>query len=42
MNLVGKTSAEISRLLTPHVDRDFRGSQVASWILERNAATSAK
>ena len=39
MNLVGKTSAEISRLLTPHVDRDFRGSQIASWILERNAAT---
>jgi 23S rRNA (adenine2503-C2)-methyltransferase len=39
MNLVGKTSAEISRLLAPHVDRDFRGSQIASWILERNAVT---
>ena len=39
MNLVGKTSAEISRLLTPHVDRDFRCSQVARWVLDRNAAT---
>ena len=39
MNLVGKTSAEISRLLTPHVDREFRCSQVARWVLDRNVAT---
>ena len=39
MNLVGKTSAEISRVLSPHVDRDFRCSQVARWVLDRNAAT---
>ncbi len=39
MNLVGKTSVEISRLLTPHVDREFRCSQVARWVLDRNVAT---
>jgi len=39
MNLVGKTSAEISHLLTPHVDRSFRASQVAHWIIDRNAAS---
>lgn len=37
-NLVGKTSAEITDLLAPHVDRAFRGRQVAGWVIERNAA----
>jgi 23S rRNA (adenine2503-C2)-methyltransferase len=38
-NLVGKTSAEIADLVAPHVDRPFRGRQVARWVIERNAAT---
>jgi 23S rRNA (adenine2503-C2)-methyltransferase len=37
-NLVGRTSADIGELLAPHVDRDFRGRQVAQWIIDRNAS----
>lgn len=36
-NLVGKTSSEIAGLLEDHVDRQFRGQQVAGWIIDRNA-----
>ena len=36
-NLVGRRSVEIAELLAPHVDRDFRGRQVAKWIIDRNA-----
>ncbi len=36
-NLVGRTSDEIVELLEPHVDRRFRGRQVAQWIIDRNA-----
>jgi 23S rRNA (adenine2503-C2)-methyltransferase len=38
-NLVGRTSAEITELIAPHVDRDFRGRQVAQWIIDRNASS---
>ncbi len=37
INLVGRTSAEITELVSPHVDRPFRGRQVAHWVVERNA-----
>jgi len=37
-NLVGKTSAEIIDVLAQHVDRAFRGGQVAGWVIDRNAA----
>jgi 23S rRNA (adenine2503-C2)-methyltransferase len=37
MNLVGRTSAEICELLAGHVDHEFRGRQVAQWIIDRNA-----
>ncbi len=36
-NLVGMTSADIEAALAPHVDRAFRGRQVARWVVERNA-----
>jgi 23S rRNA (adenine2503-C2)-methyltransferase len=36
-NLVGRRPAEIGELLAPHVDREFRGRQVARWIIDRNA-----
>jgi len=39
INLVGRTSAEIAELVAPHVDRPFRGRQVARWIVERNASS---
>ena len=38
-NLVGRRSVEITELIATHVDRDFRGRQVAQWIIDRNAAT---
>jgi len=38
MNLVGRTSVEITELISTHVDRDFRGQQVAQWIVDRNAS----
>jgi 23S rRNA (adenine2503-C2)-methyltransferase len=38
INLVGRTSAEIVDLMGPHVDRAFRGRQVARWVVERNAS----
>jgi 23S rRNA (adenine2503-C2)-methyltransferase len=38
-NLVGKSSAEITELVASHVDRKFRGRQVAQWIIDRNATT---
>lgn len=37
VNLVGRTPAEIARLLEPHIDRGFRARQVAQWIIDRNA-----
>jgi 23S rRNA (adenine2503-C2)-methyltransferase len=37
-NLVGRTSTEIGELLAPHVDRDFRGRQVAHWVIDRNVS----
>ncbi len=39
INLVGRTAAEIADLVAPHVDRAFRGRQVARWIVERNASS---
>jgi 23S rRNA (adenine2503-C2)-methyltransferase len=36
-NLVGCTTAEICTLLAPHVDREYRGRQVARWVIDRNA-----
>ena len=36
-NLVGRNSAEIVDLLAPHVDRRYRGQQVARWVIDRNA-----
>jgi len=38
-NLVGRRSVEITELIAPHVDREFRGRQVAQWIIDRNAST---
>ena len=38
-NLVGRNSVEITELIAPHVDRDFRGRQVAQWIVDRNASS---
>lgn len=42
VNLVGRTSAEITELVAPHVDRPFRGRQVARWVVERNAVDFAE
>ena len=39
INLVGRSSVEITELIAPHVDRDFRGRQVAQWIVDRNASS---
>lgn len=39
MNLIGKTSVEISQLLQSSVDRAFRGQQIAGWIHQRDART---
>ena len=41
-NLVGRTSAEIGALLARHVDRGYRGRQVAQWIIDRNASSFAE
>ncbi len=41
-NLVGRPRAELERLLAPEVDRPFRTRQVASWLLERHAASFAE
>ena len=38
-NLVGRSSVEITEMIAPHVDRDFRGRQVARWIVDRNASS---
>lgn len=38
-NLIGRTADQIQSLLEPHVDRSFRGRQVAHWILQRHAAS---
>lgn len=37
-NLVGRRSREIAELIAPHVDRDFRGRQVAQWVIDRNVS----
>ncbi len=37
-NLVGRTTAEISELIAPFVDREYRGRQVARWIVDRNSS----
>jgi 23S rRNA (adenine2503-C2)-methyltransferase len=37
LELVGRTAAEIATLVAPHVDRPFRASQVAGWVVDRNA-----
>ena len=37
-NLVGRTSVEIGKLLAPFVDREYRGRQVAQWIIDRNVS----
>ncbi len=39
INLAGRTSGEIADLVAPHVDRPFRGRQVARWVVERNASS---
>jgi 23S rRNA (adenine2503-C2)-methyltransferase len=41
-SLIGKTSSEIAELISPHVDRAFRGRQVARWVIDRNAASFAE
>ena len=41
-SLIGKTSSEIVELVSPHVDRAFRGRQVARWVIDRNAASFAE
>ena len=38
-NLVGRNSVEITELIASHIDRDFRGRQVAQWIVDRNASS---
>ena len=40
-NLVGRSSAEIDELLRPHVDRHYRGRQIAQWIIDRNVSDFA-
>ena len=42
ISLIGKTTREIVELLAPHVDRTFRGQQVARWVIDRNAASFAE
>jgi 23S rRNA (adenine2503-C2)-methyltransferase len=37
-NLVGRRSREIAELVAPHADREFRGRQVAQWVIDRNAS----
>jgi 23S rRNA (adenine2503-C2)-methyltransferase len=41
-SLIGKTSPEIVELISPHVDRAYRGQQVARWVRDRNAASFAE
>jgi 23S rRNA (adenine2503-C2)-methyltransferase len=41
-SLIGKTSSEIVELISPHVDRAFRGRQVARWVIDRNADSFAE
>jgi 23S rRNA (adenine2503-C2)-methyltransferase len=41
-NLAGRTSAEICKLLAGHIDHDYRGRQVARWIIDRNASSFAE
>jgi 23S rRNA (adenine2503-C2)-methyltransferase len=41
-NLVGRTPEQIEALLADHVDRPFRGRQVAHWILQRHATGFAE
>jgi 23S rRNA (adenine2503-C2)-methyltransferase len=41
-NLVGRTTSEIGALLAPHVDHEYRGRQVARWIVDRNASCFAE
>ena len=38
-NLVGRSSAEITELIASRADREFRGRQVAQWIIDRNVTT---
>jgi 23S rRNA (adenine2503-C2)-methyltransferase len=40
-NLAGRRSREIAELVTPHVDRSFRGRQIAQWIVDRNVSRFA-
>jgi 23S rRNA (adenine2503-C2)-methyltransferase len=37
-NLIGRPSREIAELVAPHVDRHFRGRQIAQWIVDRNVS----
>jgi 23S rRNA (adenine2503-C2)-methyltransferase len=41
-NLAGRTTAEISEMLAPHVDREYRSRQVAQWIIDRNVSSFAE
>lgn len=38
-NLLGRTAAEIERLIAPMVDRPFRARQVAGWVHQRDATS---
>jgi len=37
INLVGRPPAEIEDLVEPHIDRAYRGRQIAQWVVDRNA-----
>jgi 23S rRNA (adenine2503-C2)-methyltransferase len=39
LNLVGRTTSEIAAVVADVVDRGFRSQQIASWIIDRNAAS---
>ncbi len=41
-NLVGRSAEEIAAVLGDHLDRPYRGRQVAHWILERDATSFAE
>ncbi len=38
-NLVGRTTTEIVEMVAGHVDRAYRGRQIARWVIDRNAST---
>jgi 23S rRNA (adenine2503-C2)-methyltransferase len=39
INLVGRTSSEIEKLVSGSVDRPFRGRQIARWVIDNNATS---